>query len=162
MKHLKPMKQIITATIVALGLSISMAASAYTDIPEEIIPEDSAEPDMSAVSPVTVGEITYLSGGIGRSESVAMRQNAKNYPLEIVFVEKAGTLEEYLSEVRLQIQDANKNDLLEIATQGPYFLANLPQGKYLVSAEYHGEVKTQWVTINKKKHSKLVFWWRAQ
>jgi hypothetical protein len=117
---------------------------------------------MSAVSPVTVGEITYLSGGIGRSESVAMRQNAKNYPLEIVFVEKAGTLEEYLSEVRLQIQDANKNDLLEIATQGPYFLASLPQGKYLVSAEYHGEVKTQWVTINKKKHSKLVFWWRAQ
>ncbi|MDP3776792.1 hypothetical protein [Methylotenera sp.] len=159
MKHLK---QIVTATILALGLSLSMAASAYTDIPEEIIPEDSAEPDMSAVTPVTVGEVTYLSGGIGRAESVAMRQNAKNYPLEIVFVEKAGTLEEYLSEVTLQIQDVNKNNMLEIATEGPYFLANLPQGKYFVSAEYKGEVKTQWVNVNKKKHAKLVFWWRAQ
>lgn len=159
MKHLK---QIVTATILALGLSLSMAATAYTDIPEEMIPEDSAEPDMSAVTPVTVGEVTYLSGGIGRAESVAMRQNAKNYPLEIVFVEKAGTLEEYLSEVTLQIQDVNKNNMLEIATEGPYFLANLPQGKYFVSAEYKGEVKTQWVNVNKKKHAKLVFWWRAQ
>ncbi|MDP3210449.1 hypothetical protein [Methylotenera sp.] len=159
MKHLK---QIVTATILALGLSLSMAALAYTDIPEEIIPEDSTEPDMSAVTPVTVGEVTYLSGGIGRAESVAMRQNAKNYPLEIVFVEKAGTLEEYLSEVTLQIQDVSKNNMLEIATEGPYFLANLPQGKYFVSAEYKGEVKTQWVNVNKKKHAKLVFWWRAQ
>jgi hypothetical protein len=131
-------------------------------VPEEMIPEDATEPDISAVSTVTVGDITYLSGGIGKAESVAMRQNAKNYPLEIVFVEKAGTLEEYLSEVRLQIQDLSKNDLLEITTQGPYFLANLPQGKYFVSAEYQGEVKTQWVTISKKKHAKLVFWWRAQ
>ena len=159
MKHLK---QIVTAIIIALGLSLSMAALAYTDIPEEMIPEDSAEPDMSAVTPVTVGEVTYLSGGIGRAESVAMRQNAKNYPLEIVFVEKAGNLEEYLSEVTLQIQDVSKNNMLEIATEGPYFLANLPQGKYFVSAEYKGEVKTQWVNVNKKKHAKLVFWWRAQ
>jgi len=159
MKHLK---QIVTATILALGLSLSMAALAYTDIPEEMIPEDSTEPDMSAVTPVTVGEVTYLSGGIGRAESVAMRQNAKNYPLEIVFVEKAGTLEEYLSEVTLQIQDVSKNNVLEIATEGPYFLANLPQGKYFVSAEYKGEVKTQWVNVSKKKHVKLVFWWRAQ
>jgi hypothetical protein len=159
MKHLK---QIVTATILALGLSLSMAATAYTDIPEEMIPEDSAEPDMSAVNPVTVGEVTYLSGGIGRAESVAMRQNAKNYPLEIVFVEKAGTLEEYLSEVTLQIQDVNKNNMLEIATEGPYFLANLPQGKYFVTAEYKGEVKTQWVNVSIKKHAKLVFWWRAQ
>jgi hypothetical protein len=158
MKHLK---QIITAIIIALGLSVSVATLAYTDVPEELIPEDSAEPDMSAVTPVTVGEITYLSGGIGKSESVAMRQNAKNYALKIVFVEKTGALEEYLSEVQLQIQDANKNSLLEIVTEGPYFLANLPQGKYFVSAKYQDEVKTQWVTVSKNKHTKLVFWWRA-
>jgi len=77
-----------------------------------------------------------------------------------VFVEKSGALEEYLSEVKLQIQDSSKNSVLDIDTQGPYFLANLPQGKYLVSAEYNGEVKTQLVTISKNKHAKLVFWWR--
>lgn len=154
------LKHIIIAASALLAVSVSMHTYAYTVVPEEMVPEDAAEPDMSAVAPVTVGDVTYLSGGIGKSESVAMRGSAKNYALEIVFVEKSGTLEEYLSEVKLQIQDSSKNSVLDIDTEGPYFLANLPQGKYLVSADYKGEVKTQLVTISKKKHAKLVFWWR--
>jgi len=154
-------KHILIAAIALVGISISMGAYAYTVVPEEMIPEDAAEPDMSAVTPVTVGDVTYLSGGVGKAESVAMRGNAKNYALEVVFVEKSGALEEYLSEVKLQIQDSGKNTVLDIDTEGPYFLANLPQGKYQVSAEYNGVVKTQLVTVSKKKHAKLVFWWRT-
>ncbi len=154
-------KHILIAAIALVGISISMGAYAYTVVPEEMIPEDAAEPDMSAVTPVTVGDVTYLSGGVGKAESVAMRGNAKNYALEVVFVEKSGALEEYLSEVKLQIQDSSKNTVLDIDTEGPYFLANLPQGKYQVSAEYNGVVKTQLVTVSKKKHAKLVFWWRT-
>ncbi len=155
------LKHIIIASITLLTVSVSIATYAYTVVPEEMVPEDATEPDMSAVTPVTVGDVTYLSGGIGKSESVAMRGNAKNYALEIVFVEKSGALEEYLSEVKLQIQDNGKNTVLDIDTEGPYFLANLPQGKYQVSAEYNGVVKTQLVTVSKKKHAKLVFWWRT-
>ncbi len=154
-------KHIFIAAIALVGISISMGTYAYTVVPEEMIPEDAAEPDMSAVTPVTVGDVTYLSGGVGKAESVAMRGNAKNYALEVVFVEKSGALEEYLSEVKLQIQDSSKNTVLDIDTEGPYFLANLPQGKYQVSAEYNGVVKTQLVTVSKKKHAKLVFWWRT-
>jgi len=154
-------KHILIAAIALVGISISMGTYAYTVVPEEMIPEDAAEPDMSAVTPVTVGDVTYLSGGVGKAESVAMRGNAKNYALEVVFVEKSGALEEYLSEVKLQIQDSGKNTALDIDTEGPYFLANLPQGKYQVSAEYNGVVKTQLVTVSKKKHAKLVFWWRT-
>lgn len=140
-------------------LSISINTYAYTSVPEEMIPEDTIVPDMSAVSAVTEGDITYLTGGIGKAESVAMRANAKNYALEIIFVEKFGALEAYLSEVKLQIIDTSKNTLLDMDTKGPYFLANLPQGKYQVTAEYKGTVKTQLVSISKKKHSKLIFWW---
>jgi len=154
------LKHILIAAIALLSVSISMSTYAYTAVPEEMIPEDAAEPDMSAVTPVTEGDVTYLTGGIGKAESVAMRGNAKNYALEIVFVEKSGALEEYLSEVKLQIIDSSKNTLLDIDTEGPYFLANLPQGKYQVSAEYNGVVKTQLVTVSKRKHSKLIFWWR--
>ncbi len=154
------LKHTIIAAIALVAVSISIGTYAYTVVPEEMVPEDAAEPDMSAVTPVTVGDVTYLSGGIGKSESVAMRGNAKNYALEAVFVEKSGALEEYLSEVKLQIQDSSKNTVLDIDTEGPYFLANLPQGRYQVSAEYKGEIKTQLVTISKKKHAKLVFWWR--
>ncbi|ACT48293.1 hypothetical protein [Methylotenera mobilis] len=154
------LKHILIAAAVLVSILTATTTYAYTTVPEEMIPEDAAEPDMSAVTPVTEGDVTYLTGGIGKAESVAMRGNAKNYALEIVFVEKSGALEEYLSEVKLQIIDSSKNTVLDIDTQGPYFLANLPQGKYQVSAEYNGVVKTQLVSVSKKKHSKLIFWWR--
>lgn len=158
---MKYLKQMLSTLTILSALSLSLASYAYTVDPEEMIPEDATEPDMSAVTPINVGDVTYLSGGIGKAESVAMRGNAKNYALEIVFVEKSGALEEYLSEVKLQIIDSSKNTLLDIDTQGPYFLANLPQGKYQVSAEYNGVVKTQLVTVSPKKHTKLIFWWRT-
>ncbi len=157
---MRDLKYIVATVITAFCLTVSIT-SAYAFEPEDVIVEDAPTPDMSAVTPVTEGNVTYLTGGIGASESIAMRINAKKYPLEIVFVEKSGALEEYLSEVKLQIQDATKNAVLDITTEGPFFLADLPQGKYIINAEYHGELKTQVVTVNKKKHEKIVFWWRA-
>jgi len=71
------LKHIIVAASALLAVSVSMHTYAYTVVPEEMVPEDAAEPDMSAVAPVTVGDVTYLSGGIGKSESVAMRGSAK-------------------------------------------------------------------------------------
>jgi hypothetical protein len=107
----------------------------------------------------TVGNVTYISGGIGKSEAAAMRSIAKDYALEIVFVQKQKQIEEFLAEVNVQIQDAQQNIVLDVITDGPYLLANLPQGKYLVVAEYDGNVKQQWVRVGINKHQKIVFWW---
>ena len=107
----------------------------------------------------TVGNITYISGGVGKSAAEAMRSVAKDYALEGVFVQKQGQIEEFLAEVNVQIQDAQKNVVLDVVTDGPYLLANLPQGRYLVIAEYEGSVKRQWVRIGIKQHKKIVFWW---
>jgi hypothetical protein len=107
----------------------------------------------------TVGNITYISGGVGKSAAEAMRSVAKDYALEVVFVQKQGQIEEFLAEVNVQIQDAQKNVVLDVVTDGPYLLANLPQGRYLVIAEYEGSVKRQWVRIGIKQHKKIVFWW---
>ena len=159
MKHLE---HIVSAIIFVLGLSVSMAAFAYTSAPDEIIPEDTPDPDMSEITPVTVGDVTYLTGGIGKAESSAIRMNARNYALEIILVEKADGREEYISDVKIMVQDNNKNTVLDMEAKGPYVLANLPQGKYFINAEYKGEVKTQWVTVSKKKHAKVVFWWLAK
>ncbi|MDP3677850.1 MAG: carboxypeptidase-like regulatory domain-containing protein [Methylotenera sp.] len=107
----------------------------------------------------TVGNVTYISGGIGKSEAAAMRSIAKDYALEIVFVQKQKQIEEFLAEVNVQIQDAQQNIVLDVITDGPYLLANLPQGRYLVVAEYDGNVKQQWVRVGINKHQKIVFWW---
>ena len=65
----------------------------------------SAEPmnDMHA------GDVSYLTGGIGSSEAESMREVAKDYALEIVFVQKLKQLEEFISDVKVQIQFLKRN-----------------------------------------------------
>lgn len=105
------------------------------------------------------GDVTYITGGIGASEAEMMRGIAKNYPLEIAFVQKLKQHEEFIASVKVQIQDLHKNVVLDVVTDGPYLFANLPQGKYLIIAEHNGDTKQQWVRVNIKKHQKIVFWW---
>jgi hypothetical protein len=112
-----------------------------------------------ALKPEIVGDITYVSGGIGESEAEMMRGVAKDYPLEMVFVQKLKQQEEFLANVKVKIQDIRKSGLLDVATEGPYLFVKLPPGKYLVTAEHNGNVKQQWVRVGSKKHQKIVFWW---
>lgn len=113
----------------------------------------------AALKPEMVGDITYISGGIGESEAEMMRDLAKDYPLEMVFVQKLKQHEEFLANVIVKIQDTRKSVLLDVVTEGPYLFAKLPSGKYLVTAELNGDVKRQWVRVGGKKHQKIVFWW---
>lgn len=118
-----------------------------------------AEDMMQMHTPEMMGEVSYVSGGIGESELEMMQGRAKDYSLEFVFVQKLKQKEEYLADVNVKIQDANHNVVLETVTEGPYLFLNLPKGRYSVSAEYNGEVKLKNVVVNTKKHQKVVFWW---
>ena len=105
------------------------------------------------------GEVSYLTGGIGSSEAESMREAAKDYALEIVFVQKLKQLEEFISDVKVQIQDTQKNTVLDVTTEGPFLLVNLPNGKYVITAEFNSDTKQQKVNVGAKKHQKVVFWW---
>lgn len=108
----------------------------------------------------TRGEVTYLSGGIGSDESEAMRQAAAGYALEIVLVEKT---EEgggsYLAGNRVVVQDATGEPMLDTQVGGPYLLANLPPGRYTVTAWHHGAARSQSVQIAPGQHRRIVFTW---
>ena len=105
------------------------------------------------------GEVSYLTGGIGISEAESMREAAKDYALEIVFVQKLKEQEEFISDVKVQIQDAQKSTVLDVITEGPFLLVNLPNGKYVITAEFNSDTKLQKVNVGAKKHQKVVFWW---
>jgi len=164
----------VTSSIVAMLMAVAMfglslprnaIAQTYdTDSMSELDFRSSPAPfsEQDVPTPVTTGDITYLSGGIGDSESTAMSAIAKKYPLEIVFVQRQNQREEYLAAVKLQIKDHHQNVVLDIVTEGPYFLADLPIGKYLLVAEYNGNTKQQWVSVIAKKHQKIVFWWSVE
>lgn len=139
------MKFINDAMFVVMSLTLSVSAFANEPIPLA----------------GSVANVSYISGGVGESEAEMMRGVAKDYALEIVFVQKSKQREVFLADVRVQIEDANKNAVLNAVTEGPYLFANLPQGKYLVVAEYNGDEKRHWVHIQDKKHQRIVFLWPA-
>jgi|LakWasMet55_HOW8_FD_contig_111_40856_length_3904_multi_4_in_0_out_0_3 hypothetical protein len=168
--------QSIIAAIAILFLSSSHAVAMGFLPPEDLtetsplevaVPDDIVtEVDFNKCLPhqATPDEICYISGGIGGDEVSQFKSRAKQYLLEIVFVQKAvaednNRIEEYLAEVQLKIKDSKGNVVVDVTTEGPFFLADLPLGKYQIIADHDGVIKTNVVKIAAKKHQRTVFLW---
>ena len=123
------------------------------------VPISALRADPMPMRDMHAGDVSYLTGGIGILEAESMREAAKDYTLEIVFVQKLKQLEEFISDVKVQIQDTKKNTVLDVITEGPFLLVNLPNGKYVITAEFNSDTKQQKVNVGAKKHQKVVFWW---
>jgi hypothetical protein len=114
----------------------------------------------------TVGNASFLSGGIGLDESEAMKAAAPRYSLELVFSASAGKTAAgagasaaYLADIHVKITDSAGKTVIDTVSQGPYLLANLPAGNYQVEASSGGAVKTQKTAVKKGGHQRLVFSW---
>jgi hypothetical protein len=116
--------------------------------------------DMTSLPPAQVqGVVSFVTGGIGEDEAAAFKQAAATYPLEMLFVRKAGPRNEFLADVRVSVRDRSGNALLETTAEGPYLLAEVPAGKYSIEADYHGERKHQTVEIRSGAHQRALFVW---
>jgi hypothetical protein len=119
-------------------------------------PEPSAErrlPGQSALG------VPHISGGIGASEREAMEQVKSQYNLRLLFaVAGSGA---YLSNIRVQIQDAAGPTLLSTVTIGPWLYANLAPGDYVLTVEHAGQAQTRNVTLAATGAVAESFYWPA-
>ena len=136
------MKNAFAASTGALALALAFSAAAA-------LPQ-----------PKTENGITYLAGGIGHDEAVAMKAEAKDYPLSMVF--SAGKHNAYLADVKVTIKDRAGKALLDTVAGGPLMLVKLPAGKYALTAAMKGG-KTLHRTVQVKAHGdrQVVFHWPA-
>lgn len=105
------------------------------------------------------GDVIFVSGGIGYCEAQEMRRIAPDFQLELMMVKRTPGHETYLASIPVIVTDSKGSLIIDTVTKGPFLLANLPTGRYEVSADYNGEVKSQRVTVS-KKHQRIVFVWR--
>jgi hypothetical protein len=105
----------------------------------------------------TENGITYVSGGIGHDESAAMKAEAKNYPLSMVF--SAGKDNEYLADVRIAIKDKAGKEVLNAVSDGPIMLVKVPAGRYSIAAERNGKSLHHTVHVNQKGDKQVNFHW---
>ncbi len=104
--------------------------------------------------------ISYVNGGIGQEEAEALRAEGRVYPLELTFSRRGdGERAEFVADVHLQILDVAGHVVVDRASQGPIFLAHLPDGQYIVSAEYQGRTQTRRVAVSGRRHEALSFHW---
>lgn len=84
------------------------------------------------VSPVG---IPFVSGGIGREDVDAMRQLRGRYNFWLVLAAKGSGA--HLADVRVRVRRLpDRMLLLDTVTDGPWLLANLPEGDYELHTHY--------------------------
>jgi hypothetical protein len=84
-----------------------------------------------------------LVGGVTEEEREAMRQNTAPYNLWLAFVEQdTGNL---VTGVKVSVVDRNENPVVDAVADGPWLLAQVPPGQYVVRM---GNGQEQPVTVS--------------
>jgi len=130
----------LTAGAVILGLALPVAAVAQ----QATLPQ-----------PQTEGNVTYLSGGIGQDEALAMKEAQKQYPLSMIFTQGG----EYLANVPVDIRDKSGKTVLHAVSNGPIMLVKLPAGEYRVSAQMNGKTLQHTAKVRAAGNTHLSFNW---
>ena len=105
------------------------------------------------------GALSYVSGGVGDESLQRLREQVSEFNLKLVFAMASGA---FLSNVRVAIADGNGKTLLEAISDGPWFLAKLPVGKYRVVATYAGKAIERSVAVDATALKTVDFRWAEE
>ena len=107
----------------------------------------------------TVNGVSYVSGGVGTASIDRINTLASGFNLKLVFAGKSGA---YLADVRVNIADSKGRTVLDIQSEGPWFLAKLPAGAYQIIASFAGNAVRQQVSIGTGKLRTVDFRWASE
>ncbi len=107
----------------------------------------------------TVSGVSYVSGGVGTASIDRLNTVASGFNLKLVFASKSGA---YLADVRVKIADSTGRTLLDVPSEGPWFLAKLPTGNYQIIATFAGNAVRQHVSISTEKLRTVDFRWVSE
>ncbi|HEV2057367.1 MAG TPA: carboxypeptidase regulatory-like domain-containing protein [Methylomirabilota bacterium] len=86
----------------------------------------------------------YISGGAGADSREELLAKEKEYNLKVITADKSG---DYLAGVKVVIESAKKEQVLDATMTGPILLAKLVPGTYTIRATSGGQTLTRTVTI---------------
>ncbi|EMN1931312.1 carboxypeptidase regulatory-like domain-containing protein [Burkholderia ambifaria] len=148
MQYLRNVSRIAAAAALAAGLA-GAAPGAYA--------QSEASDGLPAAS--QQGDVSYVSGGIGKDQSTAFERSEAAWPLALRFTGQGG---EFLADVHVRIVDAKGTEVLKTDARGPYMLVKVPPGRYTVHASYQGSDESRAVTVGAKGGAKAAFRWNTQ
>ena len=165
MAALKSVKEIMLALILA---NVIVASAMATSTPAQA-EASTAAPSVSGASlpPVqTQGQTEFMTGGIGRDESEALRKEGRTWPLMLQFAQGGGAADGaahagYISDVKVTIRDKSGNVVLDANAEGPYMLVKLAPSKYSLDATYESTTLHRDLKFEKGQIRKITLLWPA-
>jgi len=100
------------------------------------------------------GQINFVSGGVGEESLERMVALSGDFNLKLLFANRAG---EYLADISFAVSDARGGRILDAVSEGPWFLATLPPGKYRITAGCREESRTVSAAIPATGQREVVF-----
>lgn len=101
--------------------------------------------------------IDYVTGGIGIPERKSLKTIGEIYTVKCVFAKENG---DYLSDLKVEIQDGSQNTVVNTQVKGPWLYADLPRGAYTITASHDGKTKTRHVFVNERGLNVVRYYWK--
>lgn len=119
------------------------------------VPAEPVNTPPAALAPHSENGVSYVSGGVGADERDALKAMAKDYNLRLLFADKkTGS---YQAGVKVAIADTKGRKVVDAVSDGPWFYAKLPPGRYRVTADADGKTVTRRATIGAGHSAHLDF-----
>ena len=103
--------------------------------------------------------ISYISGGVGEEETVAILAEAKQWPLllELSQIENGRGVWIFGANIKVM---SGKKTVFDAQADGPYMLINLESGDYMIQGSYQGVVQSRSVNIKANSSQKISIFWK--
>ena len=103
--------------------------------------------------------VKYMTGGIDVDQSTLMLNASKDWPITLVFAEIADKRAEYLSDVKVLLTNQKKEVVLDINSDGPIALIDVPAGNYNLDVTFNGSKLTRKISLKNKPLPKINLLW---
>jgi hypothetical protein len=101
---------------------------------------------------------SYITAGIGEEEVAAMKRQAKNFTLNLLFSE--GVVGRWATNVNVNIYDEASNLMFRVVGAQPVLYVNLPAGTYTILANNNGNKLRHKVTLLDGENQKVILNWK--
>ena len=104
--------------------------------------------------------VTYVTGGVGLSESQALIEHRQDYPLAVEIYARERGRDVYTAGASVKISAARGDSLLQAQAHGPFLFAQLAPGRYMVEVTLDGQTQRKAVNVDGDRTSRAIFVFR--
>lgn len=99
--------------------------------------------------------IRYINGGFGEMERESLNRVADRFNMKMVFTNQKG---KYVADVDIEVMDMNGNTVFSHDSAGPWLLADLPHGRYRLTARYMDQRQSRRIAVGPSPQRIVLRW----